>query len=180
MLSFAQTGLDLRRPTTDLDPGLVRLINLDKRSEEVRQVRSIQLLSTFQNGLAYQPAGASFANLYIEYHRTVPYFMKTALYIQEREWPDSFCRLFRQRNRRVASVGGSPELGADERQLATVKKGTLWFGGISLVHQTRHPKVREWEQFLIGGRHRSGTSVLAGTRSRRWETIRRHRFQSQR
>jgi hypothetical protein len=30
MLSFAQTGLDLRRPTTDLDPGLVRLINLDR------------------------------------------------------------------------------------------------------------------------------------------------------
>jgi hypothetical protein len=34
MLSFAQTGLDLRRPTTDPDPGLVRLINLDRRSEE--------------------------------------------------------------------------------------------------------------------------------------------------
>jgi hypothetical protein len=31
MLSFAQTGLDFRRPTTDLDPGLVRLINLDTR-----------------------------------------------------------------------------------------------------------------------------------------------------
>jgi hypothetical protein len=88
--------------------------------------------------------------------------MKTALHINEREWPDSSCPLFRQRNRRVASVGGSPELGADERQLAIFKQGTLWFGGISLVRQTRHPKVREWERFLDWGQ-----ASIGDLRSRR-------------
>jgi hypothetical protein len=38
--SFAQTGLDFRRPTTDLDPGLVRLINLDKHSLEVWMMKT--------------------------------------------------------------------------------------------------------------------------------------------
>jgi hypothetical protein len=42
MLSFAQTGLDLRRPTTDLDPGLVRLINLDTYPISPKKIRKTQ------------------------------------------------------------------------------------------------------------------------------------------
>jgi hypothetical protein len=42
ILSFAQTGLDLRRPTTDLDPGLVRLINLDTRQHHQSCVRTLR------------------------------------------------------------------------------------------------------------------------------------------
>jgi hypothetical protein len=49
MLSFAQTGLDLRRPTTDLEPGLVRLINLDSgpSSHPFKKAPVVELVERF-------------------------------------------------------------------------------------------------------------------------------------
>jgi hypothetical protein len=46
VLSFAQTGLDFGRPTTDLGPGLVRLINLDTHPSLQPTKQSLSMISS--------------------------------------------------------------------------------------------------------------------------------------
>jgi hypothetical protein len=57
MLSFAQVGLDHRRSTTDLDPGLVRLINLDSHPSVISSMKELLLPISRYTQLGY---GTSF------------------------------------------------------------------------------------------------------------------------